>query len=80
MKMDNKSQKVFKENCGNDSNLIAFLSLSIGILLFDLFSNTIEGTVNVKSFDFFIVKITFWFVFAVSISTYYYKIKHNRAV
>lgn len=67
--------RIFNKNCGNDSSFIAFISISISVLSFSLFSRTIEGTVNVHSFDFFLIKLICWFIFGVSISMYYYNIK-----
>ena len=77
MKIKTKSHEIFEKNCGDDNNFIVALSLSISILSFSLFSEMIKGTINIKSFDFFIIKIICWFVFSVIISIYYDRIKNS---
>ena len=73
-----KKYDIFKENCGDDSPFIAFISIMISILSFSLFSNLIEGTVNTKTLYFFIIRIVCWYVFAIAISKYYYYIKRSE--
>lgn len=77
MKREIKKYDTFEKNCGNDSSFIALISISISLLSFSLLTSLIEGNVNVKSFDFFRIKIIYWFVLAMSISAYYYRIKRS---
>ena len=72
-----KKHEIFIENCGNDTTFIAIVSIIIAILSFSLFTEIIKGTVNVNTLNFFLLKLTCWFIISISISEYYYKIKCN---